>query len=151
MSLLLSLRPLRNCFLCLSLRENYRQKMNRRLRIILLTWLLALTSALPVMASTGTDDKGIGGDVWLTAPHQKQQATISDSSQVYRICSSRPGRLIPTLFAKQGQSRKPQLFNFKTFSLSQSQRRGRHHIRLSRLVPQLPCEYYVFALKRLIC
>ena len=84
--------------------------------------------------------------------NQKEQAVIHDSSQNYRVCSSRPSRTIPVnYFAKQDNRNvhKFLLFNFK--DPIQSHHRQRNQIRVSRMMPEPSCEYYVFALRRLLC
>ena len=88
----------------------------------------------------------------VSCPNQKEQAVIHDSSQNYRVCSSRPSRTIPVnYFAKQDSRHvhKFLLFNFK--DPIQSHHRQRNQISVSRMLPEPSCEYYVFALRRLLC
>ena len=126
--------------------------MNRWLKIILVTLVMVLKGAVNTNAATFDNDSNVKIYTWVAENNQKQQASISDSSHIYRICSSRPERVVPTnYFVKQGtkQGRKLLMANHNNYI--SAHQRGRNHFWVSRLMLELPCEYYVFALKRLIC
>ncbi|MCI6671777.1 MAG: hypothetical protein SOZ07_01395 [Prevotella sp.] len=82
---------------------------------------------------------------------KKPQAIFSDTSNTFRLCSSRPLRLLSSLFARSNsnQSLSQYLFTFKnrlTGHYAGLQSSSTHAIML------LPSsEYYVFRLRRLIC
>ena len=76
--------------------------MNRWLKIILVTLVMVLKGAVNTNAATFDNDSNDKIYTWVAENNQKQQASISDSSNIYRICSSRPERVVPTnYFVKQ--------------------------------------------------
>lgn len=77
--------------------------MNRWLRIIILTLLVVLKSTATMSAATFAADDDHKIQEWFFEHQQRPQAIISDSSQTFRLCSSRPQRVIPAEYAKQVQ------------------------------------------------
>ena len=86
-------------------------------------------------------------------PQHHQEATLSDASQLYRICSSRPQRVLPTQGAKTERTVTP----FESFAIRQ------HHVKplysyydrrcRRETVPfclSASCDYYVIALRHII-
>lgn len=126
--------------------------MNRWVKLILLTLVMVLKGTVTMNAANIDVDSNGSVCAVVSCPNQKEQAVIHDSSQNYRVCSSRPSRTIPVnYFAKQDSRHvhKFLLFNFK--DPIQRHHRQRNQISVSRMLPEPSCEYYVFALRRLLC
>lgn len=126
--------------------------MNRWVKLILLTLVMVLKGTVTMNAANMDIDSNGRVCAVVSDPNQKEQAVIHDSSQNYRVCSSRPSRTVPVnCFAKQDSRHvhKFILFNFK--DPIQHHHRQRNHVRVSRLMPEPSCEYYVFTLRRLLC
>ena len=90
----------------------------------------------------------------LVPQHQHHQdATLTDASQIYRICSSRPQRILPT----QGSKTERTVTPFGSFAI-------RHHIvkpiysyydsrcrlETAPFCLSASCDYYVIALRHII-
>ena len=125
--------------------------MNRWLRIIILTLLVVLKSTATISAATFAADDDHKIQEWVFEHQQRPQAIISDSSQTFRLCSSRPQRVIPAEYAKQVQRYSFRLQSSNLEKTLSWYSYGRHHIKTSRLSLLFSCEYYVFALKHLLC
>ena len=91
----------------------------------------------------------------LTSSRQQQphEATLSDAAQLYRICSSRPLRILPTLGSRSKRIVSPfshpalQCFVKPLHSYFDSR------CRMETAPFRLPasCDYYVIALRHIIC
>ena len=126
--------------------------MNHWLRIIVLMLLMVLKGTVAINASCIEIDDNINDTTFVCDHQQKSPATVSDFSQIYRICSSRPERVMPSYgYTKheQKQSRRLQLVHYKNAIVRYG--RQRNHIRISRMMHQPACEYYVFTLRKLLC
>lgn len=78
-------------------------------------------------------------------------AFLTDAHDVYRICNSRPQRLLPTLGFKQERTTgKPfSLFYCKS---NKYKRSCRWALRITLPIRTVvSCDYYVFTLRRLLC
>ena len=90
----------------------------------------------------------------LAPQHQHQQeATLTDASQIYRICSSRPQRVLPTQGAKAERTITP----FGSFAVRQhilthlySYYDSRCRRETAPFCMSASCDYYVIALRHII-
>ena len=124
--------------------------MKKWLKIILLLLVMVLKGTTTVDAAIPVhDDEGIRS--WVVEQEQRQQANFSDTSLIYHICSSRPDRLEPVLDFKKADQLNRKLFVIHHFNSVLPLRCGRYHVVITRLMAELPCDYYVFALRRLLC
>ena len=90
----------------------------------------------------------------LASQHQHQQeATLTDASQIYRICSSRPQRVLPTQGAKAERTITP----FGSFAVRQhilthhySYYDSRCRRETAPFCMSASCDYYVIALRHII-
>ena len=91
----------------------------------------------------------------VVAPHHQrhQEATLTDASQIYRICSSRPQRVLPA----QGSKTERTLTPFGSFSLRQhivkplySHHDSRCRRETAPFCLSASCDYYVIALRHII-
>jgi hypothetical protein len=90
----------------------------------------------------------------LAPQHQHQQeATLTDASQIYRICSSRPQRVLPTQGAKTERTITP----FGSFAIRQhivkplySYYDSRCRRETAPFCLSASCDYYVIALRHII-
>ena len=90
----------------------------------------------------------------LAPQHQHQQeATLTDASQIYRICSSRPQRVLPTQGAKTERTVTP----FGSFANRQHQVTplnsyydSRCRLETAPFCLSASCDYYVIALRHII-
>ena len=90
----------------------------------------------------------------LAPQHQHQQeATLTDASQIYRICSSRPQRILPSQGSKTGRTITP----FGNFAVRQhivkhfnSYYDSRCRQETSPFCMSASCDYYVIALRHII-
>ena len=85
--------------------------------------------------------------------HHHQEATLTDASQMYRICSSRPQRILPTLGSKTGRTVTP----FGCFAIRQhivkplySYYDSRSRRETAPFCLSASCDYYVIALRHII-
>ena len=78
------------------------------------------------------------------------EAVLTDSSLLLRICGSRPGRMIPAAIkVKRAAQRISQLFNHHSFPFRHY---GNRYFSIAdAIIPMPQCDYYVFALRRLLC
>ena len=88
-------------------------------------------------------------------PQQRhhQEATLTDASQIYRICSSRPQRILPTQVSKTERTTKP----FGSLAVRQhnvkplySYYDSRCRLETAPFCMSASCDYYVIALRRII-
>jgi hypothetical protein len=90
----------------------------------------------------------------LAPQHQHhQEATLTDASQIYRICSSRPQRVLPTQGAKTERTVTP----FGSFANRQHQVTplysyydSRCRLETAPFCLSASCDYYVIALRHII-
>ena len=90
----------------------------------------------------------------LTPLHQHhQEATLTDASQIYRICSSRPQRILPTQGSKTERSITP----FGGLAIRQhivkplnSYYDSRCRLETAPFCLSASCDYYVIALRHII-
>ena len=90
----------------------------------------------------------------LASQHQHQQeATLTDASQIYRICSSRPQRVLPT----QGSKTERTVTPFGSFANRQHQVTplysyydSRCRLETAPFCLSASCDYYVIALRHII-
>ena len=90
----------------------------------------------------------------LAPQHQHQQeATLTDASQIYRICSSRPQRILPSQGSKTGRTITP----FGNFAVRQhivkhfnSYYDSRCRLETAPFCLSASCDYYVIALRHII-
>jgi hypothetical protein len=106
------------------------------------------------------DDVADGGSRqhWASAvlapQHQHhQEATLSDASQLYRICSSRPQRILPT----QGSKTERTVTPFGSLAIRQhivkplySHYDSRCRLETAPFCMSASCDYYVIALRHII-
>lgn len=84
--------------------------------------------------------------------HQHHEATLTDASQLYRVCSSRPQRILPTHGSRTTRIGTP------TFSLVRqhivkplhSFYNGRCRMESAPFCLSASCDYYVIALRHII-
>ena len=90
----------------------------------------------------------------LTPQHyHHQEATLTDASQIYRICSSRPQRILPTHGSKTERTITP----FGRFAQRQhivkplySYHDSRCRLETAPFCLSASCDYYVIALRHII-
>jgi hypothetical protein len=90
----------------------------------------------------------------LAPQHQHhQEATLTDASQLYRICSSRPQRILPT----QGSKTERTITPFGSLAFRQhkvkplySYNDSRCHQETAPFCMSASCDYYVIALRHII-
>ena len=90
----------------------------------------------------------------LAPQHQHQQeATLTDASQIYRICSSRPQRVLST----QGSKTERTVTPFGSFAIRQhivkplySYYDSRCRLETAPFCLSASCDYYVIALRHII-
>lgn len=91
----------------------------------------------------------------LASQHQhRQEAILTDASQIYRICSSRPQRLL----SAQGPKTERTVTPFGNFTIRQhivkhlfSYFDSRCRMETAPFCMSASCDYYVIALRRLLC
>ena len=90
----------------------------------------------------------------LTPQHQHhQEATLTDASQIYRICSSRPQRILPTQGSKTERNVTPYgSFAFRKHIIKPlySYYDSRCRLETAPFCPSASCDYYVIALRHII-
>lgn len=90
----------------------------------------------------------------LTPQHRHhQEATLTDVSQIYRICSSRPQRILPTQGSKTERTTTP----FGGLAIRQhnvkplySYHDSRCRLETAPFCQSASCDYYVIALRHII-
>ena len=90
----------------------------------------------------------------LTPQHRHhQEATLTDASQIYRICSSRPQRILPTQGSKTERTTTP----FGGLAIRQhnvkplySYHDSRCRLETAPFCQSASCDYYVIALRHII-
>jgi len=91
----------------------------------------------------------------VLAPQHRhhQEATLTDASQIYRICSSRPQRVLPT----QGSKTERTITPFGSFAIRQhivkplySYFDSRCRLETAPFCLSASCDYYVIALRHII-
>lgn len=83
------------------------------------------------------------------------EAMVSDAQNLYRICNSRPQRIVPVWGADyapgQAQGRMSTLTNYKYFQFLQLLYRGAPREESAPIHFEVACRYYVICLRRLLC
>ena len=82
--------------------------------------------------------------------HHPSAATLSDAHDIYRICNSRPGRVLPTYGSKPGRTLGKQPFNHKSNTCYSLLNRRKQRLETSPFATAASCEYYVIALRHII-
>jgi len=122
--------------------------MERILKIVFLLWLSVMGATQSVMADTRKD---VPQDVPQITRPEKPSAVLTDTRDVYRLCNTRPVRILPTGGRLPWSVQKPPQ-HFPYFKSQYCYVSGRTARRLSApFLSVAPCDYYVFALRRLIC
>lgn len=81
-----------------------------------------------------------------------QAATITDASHLYRICNSRPGRLIPSWnLTFRGEQCKPSFYYNKFYESFLLNFRGRKRTESAPFHFDVASRYYIFCLRHLLC
>ncbi len=127
------------------------------MRILVKTLLLlfALLLSAPGTAQAETahaTDKRHAPDSVLVEHHERSQAVLDNTSELIRVCSTRPVRITPSSHYTPGQRivvRQQQLFH--TQKTSYLQYRGRCTLFSRPILTVPPCRRYVLALGHLLC
>ena len=81
-----------------------------------------------------------------------QEAVLTDASHLYRICNSRPQRLIPSWnLTLQGQQDKSLLYKTKFYESFLLNFRGRERQESAPIHFDVASRYYVICLRHLVC
>ena len=81
-----------------------------------------------------------------------QEAVLTDASHLYRICNSRPQRLIPSWnLTFQGQQNKLLLYKTKFYESFLLNFRGRERLESAPIHFDVASRYYVICLRHLVC
>ena len=87
----------------------------------------------------------------LEASRDRATAVLTDAQNIYRICSSRPQRLLPSNGFKQERTSCKQSSSFSHKSIK-NRLSCKWVIRITLPIRTVvSCDYYVFALRRLLC
>lgn len=126
-------------------------------RILAALFAVCLTVLLNWQRHDDVADEG-SRQHWVSAilapQHQHhQEATLSDASQLYRICSSRPQRILPT----QGSKTERTVTPFGSLAIRQhivkplySHYDSRCRLETAPFCMSASCDYYVIALRHII-
>lgn len=124
--------------------------MNHWLRFLVFALLMVLKGTVTMNAASIEFEDNV--NTFELDSHNKQQAIVNDSSLIYRICSSRPARVIIIQnLARQIQKQCRRLQLFYHNSKIQRHFRTPNHVWGYRLMLLPSCEYYVFTLRRILC
>ncbi len=81
-----------------------------------------------------------------------QEAVLTDASHLYRICNSRPQRLIPSWnLTLQDQQNKPLLYKTKFYESFLLNFRGKKRLESAPIHFDVASRYYVICLRHLVC
>ena len=126
--------------------------------IILLTVFLGCTGKIMQTEALSTAEdvvalqRGKLASITDTQHGRRNEATLNDARSIYRLCNTRPQRLLPTHGSTSGKSTGRLLaarrLNVKPLS---SLYDGRRRLETSPFYSSASCDYYVFALRRLLC
>ena len=90
----------------------------------------------------------------VTPQHRHQQeATLTDASQIYRICSSRPQRILPTQGSKTERTVTPYgslAFRHRNVKPLYSYYDSRCRLETAPFCLSASCDYYVIALRHIL-
>lgn len=90
----------------------------------------------------------------VIAPQQQQphEATLTDATQLYRVCSSRPQRILPTQGARNERTLTPAIRLVRQYILKplHSYHDSRCRIESAPFSLSASCDYYVIALRHII-
>lgn len=121
--------------------------------IVLFFLLMAFTAIQQADASTANGEDRDLTARWLafSQSHDTHQATFTDSSQLLRICNSRPERIVSIhpLASGEQTSRHFQSFTFK--NAFHNHYPGLQSTPTSAIMSMPSAEYFVFCLRRLLC
>ena len=132
-------------------------------RKLLMTWMLTALCAvcLTVLLNWQSKDDALAGialqpmesTVMVPLQQHHHEATLTDASQIYRVCSSRPQRILPSQGSKTGRTITP----FGNLALRQHIVKHLYTYYDSRCRQETApfcmsasCDYYVIALRHII-
>lgn len=132
--------------------------------LFLITLIIAMTLGGVCKASAAQAPRSVGQtaessgerkDRLTAVVHQQndnQEATLTDASHLYRICNSRPGRLIPSWnLTFQGEQNKPSFYYNKFYESFLLNFRGRKRQESAPFHFDVASRYYVICLRHLVC
>ncbi|SET27195.1 hypothetical protein [Prevotella sp. kh1p2] len=124
--------------------------MERVLQILALIFILSVgCPEQGLAAESGQQDVEMRAAAFLT--RQLPVAVPADPQPVYRVCSSRPQRLLPPFGSSRHTVSGHRLLAHRTFYSSFSLYGGRARMETAPFPSDASCDYYVFALKHLLC
>jgi len=132
-------------------------------RILLMIRMLTVLCAvcLTVLLNWQSKDDALAGialqpmesTVMVPLQQHHHEATLTDASQIYRVCSSRPQRILPSQGSKTGRTITP----FGNFALRQhivkhlyTYYDSRCRLEAAPFCLSASCDYYVIALRHII-
>lgn len=132
-------------------------------RILLMIRMLTVLCAvcLTVLLNWQSKDDALAGialqpmesTVMVPLQQHHHEATLTDASQIYRVCSSRPQRILPSQGSKTGRTITP----FGSFANRQHQVTplysyydSRCRLETAPFCLSASCDYYVIALRHII-
>ena len=132
-------------------------------RKLLMTWMLTALCAvcLTVLMNRQSKDDALAeiplqpseSTVMIPLQQHHHEATLTDASQLYRVCSSRPQRILPSQGSKTGRTITP----FGNFAVRQhivkhfyTYYDSRCRQETSPFCMSASCDYYVIALRHII-
>ena len=132
-------------------------------RKLLMTWMLTALCAvcLTVLMNRQSKDGALAeiplqpseSTVMIPLQQHHHEATLTDASQLYRVCSSRPQRILPS----QGSKTERTITPFGSFALWQhivkhfkSYYDSRCRQETAPFCMSASCDYYVIALRHII-
>lgn len=89
----------------------------------------------------------------LTVPGQSQEPhQLISSEGIFRVCSTRSWRVLPTHASKQSKgSGRTTFVRHSRHTYSYFYYKGRHNIKNTPFRPVVSCDYYIYALRHIIC
>ncbi len=132
--------------------------------LFLITLIIAMTLGWVCKASAAhapqpmgqvAEPSGERKDRLAAVVHQQnadKEGTITDASHLYRICNSRPGRLIPSWnLTFQREQDKPSFYYNKFYESFLLNFRGRQRMESAPFHFDVASKYYVICLRHLVC
>ena len=123
--------------------------MNRYLHILIILLLLVVCQQ-EAHAVTRQRENSVVCVLYQHADTSKE-AVLSDSQSIFRICSSRPQRIIPVFVENTGKILGRIVFYISKPQSCFLQLGGCCRLETAPFQSQASCDYYVFALGHLLC
>lgn len=125
-------------------------RMERTLHILALLFLLFMGCPEHSLAAE-SGQQGVGMHAAVLHARLQSVAVPADPQSIYRVCSSRPQRVLPSFSNPRHPVNGRRLLAGKMFHSSLQRQGSRVRMETAPFQSVASCDYYVFALKHLLC